>query len=99
MSRVLIQLFEITGQFDMHLRPELVLLQKTMMTAGVAPVDLAGPRHLDGNPVVRRWMTRELSPAARLAGRTGWARPVPPVGPGRPALRRQPRRAEAPEPP
>lgn len=68
MSRVLIQLFEITGQFDMHLRPELVLLQKTMMTAeGVArsiwpDLDI----WTAADPVVRRWMTRELSPAARL---------------------------------
>ena len=72
MSRVLIQLFEITGQFDMHLRPELVLLQKTMMTAeGVArsiwpDLDI----WTAADPVVRRWMTRELSPAARL-GRLG----------------------------
>jgi ubiquinone biosynthesis protein len=68
MSRVLIQLFEITGQFDMHLRPELVLLQKTMMTVeGVARSIWAD---LDiwaaADPVVRRWMTRELSPAARI---------------------------------
>ena len=68
MSRVLVQLFEITGQFDMHLRPELVLLQKTMMTAeGVArsiwpDLDI----WTAADPVVRRWMTRELSPAARL---------------------------------
>jgi ubiquinone biosynthesis protein len=72
MSRVLIQLFEITGQFDMHLRPELVLLQKTMMTAeGVArsiwpDLDIWAA----ADPVVRRWMARELSPAARL-GRLG----------------------------
>lgn len=69
MSRVLIQLFEITGQFDMHLRPELVLLQKTMMTAeGVArsiwpDLDI----WTAADPVVRRWMARELSPAARLS--------------------------------
>ena len=68
MSRVLVQLFEITGQFDMHLRPELVLLQKTMLTAeGVArsiwpDLDI----WTAADPVVRRWMTRELSPAARL---------------------------------
>lgn len=68
MSRVLTQLFEITALFQMRLRPELVLLQKTMMTVeGVA-------RRLDpdldiwaaADPVVRRWMTRELSPAAQV---------------------------------
>ena len=96
MSRVLIQLFEITGQFDMHLRPELVLLQKTMMTAeGVArsiwpDLDI----WTAADPVVRRWMTRELSPAARLtrlgeqAGRilsrlSALADPPPPCPPPR----------------
>src|SRR5262249_59328622 len=32
MARLLAQLFEITELFDMRLRPELVLLQKTMVT-------------------------------------------------------------------
>ncbi len=37
MSRVLQQLFDVTALFDMHLRPELVLLQRTMVTVeGVA---------------------------------------------------------------
>jgi ubiquinone biosynthesis protein len=67
MGRLLAQLFEITALFDMRLRPELVLLQKTMVTVeGVA-------RRIDANhdiwaaadPVVRRWIARELSPAAR----------------------------------
>ena len=68
MSRVLIQLFEITAIFDMHLRPELVLLQKTMMTVeGVAR--RICPEHdiwAAADPVVRRWMLRELSPAAKV---------------------------------
>ncbi|WP_421933569.1 2-polyprenylphenol 6-hydroxylase [Phenylobacterium sp.] len=67
MSRVLIQLFEITALFDMRLRPELVLLQKTMMTVeGVAR--RICPDHdiwAAADPVVRRWMLRELSPAAK----------------------------------
>jgi ubiquinone biosynthesis protein len=67
MSRVLIQLFEITALFDMKLRPELVLLQKTMMTVeGVAR--RICPDHdiwAAADPVVRRWMLRELSPAAK----------------------------------
>jgi ubiquinone biosynthesis protein len=68
MSRVLMQLFEITALYEMRLRPELVLLQKTMMT-----VEGVGRRiypHHDiwsaADPVVRRWMARELSPAARI---------------------------------
>ncbi len=69
MGRLLTQLFEITEAFDMRLRPELVLLQKTMVTVeGVA-------RRIDPNhdlwaasrPVVERWIRRELSPAAQLA--------------------------------
>jgi ubiquinone biosynthesis protein len=68
MSRLLTQLFEVTSLFEMRLRPELVLLQKTMVTVeGVA-------RRLDprldiwaaAEPVVRRWIARELSPTARL---------------------------------
>ena len=68
MGRLLAQLFEITALFEMRLRPELVLLQKTMVTVeGVA-------RRIDPNhdiwaaaePVVRRWITRELSPAAKV---------------------------------
>jgi ubiquinone biosynthesis protein len=68
MSRVLTQLFEITALFDMRLRPELVLLQKTMMTVeGVAR--RIYPDHdiwAAADPVVRRWMLRELSPAAQV---------------------------------
>ena len=67
MSRVLIQLFEITALFEMRLRPELVLLQKTMMTVeGVARrIDPEHDIWAAADPVVRRWMTRELSPATQ----------------------------------
>jgi ubiquinone biosynthesis protein len=68
MSRVLTQLFEITALYDMHLRPELVLLQKTMMTVeGVAR--RIYPEHdiwAAADPVVRRFMARELSPVTRV---------------------------------
>jgi ubiquinone biosynthesis protein len=68
MSRVLMQLFEITALYEMRLRPELVLLQKTMMTVeGVAR--RIQPDHniwAAADPVVRRWMARELSPTARI---------------------------------
>ncbi|MDX9998604.1 MAG: 2-polyprenylphenol 6-hydroxylase [Phenylobacterium sp.] len=67
MSRVLTQLFEITALFDMRLRPELVLLQKTMMTVeGVARrIDPEHDIWAAADPVVRRWMTRELSPVTQ----------------------------------
>ena len=67
MGRLLTQLFEVTALFDMHLRPELVLLQKTMVTVeGVArridpELDIWGA----AEPVVQRWILRELSPIAR----------------------------------
>src|SRR3954469_7835227 len=68
MSRVLTQLFEITALYEMRLRPELVLLQKTMMTVeGVARRIM--PDHniwSAADPVVRRWIARELSPVARI---------------------------------
>ena len=68
MSRVLLQLFEITALYEMRLRPELVLLQKTMMTVeGVAR--RIQPDHdiwTAADPVVRRWIARELSPLARI---------------------------------
>ena len=68
MSRVLLQLFEITDLFDMRLRPELVLLQKTMVQAeGVART--LDPRHnmwAAAAPVVETWMKRELGPEGMI---------------------------------
>ena len=68
MGRLLGQLFEITALFEMRLRPELVLLQKTMVTVeGVARrIDPGHDIWAAAEPVVRRWITRELSPAARV---------------------------------
>jgi ubiquinone biosynthesis protein len=67
MGRLLSQLFEITALFDMKLRPELVLLQKTMVTVeGVAR--RIHPNHdiwAAADPIARRWMLRELGPQAR----------------------------------
>ena len=70
MGRLLAQLFDITALFDMRLRPELVLLQKTMVTVeGVARrIDPATSIWDAADPVVRRWITRELSPTVRLRG-------------------------------
>lgn len=67
MGRLLAQLFEVTALFDMHLRPELVLLQKTMVTVeGVARrIDPEHDLWAAADPVVRRWIARELSPAAK----------------------------------
>jgi ubiquinone biosynthesis protein len=68
MGRLLGQLFEITALFDMHLRPELVLLQKTMVTVeGVARrIDPAHDIWAAARPVVERYVARELGPVARV---------------------------------
>lgn len=67
MGRLLGLLFEITSIFDMHLRPELVLLQKTMASVeGVARrIDVDHDIWQAARPVVERWIARELSPVAR----------------------------------
>ncbi|HEX7759702.1 MAG TPA: 2-polyprenylphenol 6-hydroxylase [Caulobacteraceae bacterium] len=78
MSRLLAQLFEITALFDMRLRPELVLLQKTMVTVeGVARrIDPGSDIWAAADPVVRRWIARELSPAVRVKSLMADARAV-----------------------
>ena len=68
MAKLLTLLFEVTGLFDMRTRPELLLLQKTMVVVeGVART--LDPR-LDiwttAEPVVREWIGRNLGPAGRL---------------------------------
>ncbi|MFT3728448.1 MAG: 2-polyprenylphenol 6-hydroxylase [Terricaulis sp.] len=66
MSRLLLQLFDVTHLFGMHLRPELVLLQKTMVQVeGVARA--LDPKHdmwTASRPIVERWVKRELGPEA-----------------------------------
>ncbi len=66
MSRLLLQLFDVSHMFGMHLRPELVLLQKTMVQVeGVARA--LDPRHdmwAASRPIVERWVERELGPEA-----------------------------------
>ncbi len=68
MARLLSQLFEVTELFDMKTRPELLLLQKTMVVVeGVA-------RMLDpklniwtaAEPVVKGWMEEQIGPRARI---------------------------------
>jgi ubiquinone biosynthesis protein len=68
MAKLLTLLFEVTALFDMRTRPELLLLQKTMVvTEGVAR--MLDPK-LDiwstSEPVVRDWLTRNLGPAGLL---------------------------------
>jgi ubiquinone biosynthesis protein len=64
MARVLLQLFDITRQFGMHLRPELILLQKTMVQVeGVArSIDPSHNIWQAAKPIVDRWTQREFGP-------------------------------------
>ena len=68
MARLLTLLFEVTGLFDMRTRPELLLLQKTMVVVeGVArSFDPKLDMWTTAEPVVREWMTRHLGPAGKL---------------------------------
>jgi len=68
MARLLTLLFEVTGLFDMRTRPELLLLQKTMVVVeGVArSFDPKLDMWSTAEPVVSEWMTRHLGPAGKL---------------------------------
>jgi ubiquinone biosynthesis protein len=68
MAKLLMLLFEVTGLFDMRTRPELLLLQKTMVV--VEGVGRGLDPKLDmwtvAEPVVREWIERHLGPAGQL---------------------------------
>ena len=70
MARLLMLLFEVTGLFDMRTRPELLLLQKTMVVVeGVArSLDPKLDMWSTAEPVVREWIERHLGPVGRLEG-------------------------------
>jgi ubiquinone biosynthesis protein len=78
MAKLLMLLFEVTGLFDMRTRPELILLQKTMVVVeGVA-------RSLDpqldmwkvAEPVVREWIERHLGAPGMIEGASEGVREV-----------------------
>ena len=79
MARLLTLLFEVTGLFDMRARPELLMLQKTMVVVeGVArSLDPRLDMWTTSEPVVREWIMRNAGPvgqfegAARAAGEAG----------------------------
>ncbi len=68
MAKLLTLLFEVTGLFDMRTRPELLLLQKTMVVAeGVArSLDPQLDMWKTAEPVVRQWIERHLGAGGRL---------------------------------
>ena len=68
MAKLLNLLFEVTSLFDMRTRPELLLLQKTMVVVeGVArSLDPGLDMWSTSDPVVRQWVERHLGPAGRI---------------------------------
>jgi ubiquinone biosynthesis protein len=68
MAKLLTLLFEITELFDMKTRPELVMLQKTMVVVeGVArTLDPKLDMWKTSEPVVRGWIERHLGPIGKL---------------------------------
>lgn len=68
MAKLLTLLFEVTSLFDMRTRPELLLLQKTMVVVeGVArTLDPKLDMWTTAEPVVREWIERHLGPIGRI---------------------------------
>ncbi len=68
MAQLLGQLFQYTEVFDMQTRPELLLLQKTMVVVeGVGrSLDPELNMWVVSEPVVKEWMEKELGAGARL---------------------------------
>ena len=86
MAKLLTLLLEVTGLFDMQTRPELILLQKTMVV--VEGVARGFDPKLDiwkvADPVVREWIERNLGPDRAHPGRDVRRRRARPGG-GKPA--------------
>ena len=88
MAKLLTLLLEVTGLFDMQTRPELILLQKTMVV--VEGVARGFDPKLDiwkvADPVVREWIERNLGPLGRIQGAMSGAGELGRVMSGLPAI-------------
>lgn len=88
MAKLLSLLLEVTGLFDMRTRPELILLQKTMVV--VEGVARAFDPKLDiwttADPVVREWIARNLGPLGKIEGAVHGAGALGRVLSGLPAI-------------
>ncbi len=88
MAKLLTLLLEVTGLFDMRTRPELILLQKTMVV--VEGVARSFDPKLDiwkvADPVVREWIERNLGPVGRIEGALAGAGELGYVLSGLPAI-------------
>ena len=88
MAKLLTLLFEVTAIFDMETRPELLLLQKTMVV--VEGVARGFDPHLDiwttAEPVVREWIERNLGPIGRIEGAVSGASDLGKIFAGLPGI-------------
>ncbi|MCP3462248.1 2-polyprenylphenol 6-hydroxylase [Bradyrhizobium sp. CCGUVB23] len=88
MAKLLTLLLEVTGLFDMQTRPELILLQKTMVV--VEGVARGFDPKLDiwktADPVVREWIAQNLGPVGRIQGAMSGAGELGRVLAGLPAI-------------
>jgi ubiquinone biosynthesis protein len=88
MAKLLSLLLEVTGLFDMRTRPELILLQKTMVV--VEGVARGFDPKLDiwstADPVVREWIARNLGPLGKIEGAVAGAGELGRLLSGLPAL-------------
>ncbi len=68
MARLLTQLFEVTGQFNMVTQPQLLLLQKTMVVVEGVARTLNPELNMwkTAEPVVRVWIERKLGPIGKI---------------------------------
>lgn len=65
-GKLLGQLFETTGRFNMHTQPQLILLQKTMVTAEGVALNLNPDINMwdVSKPIIEKWVSENLSPVA-----------------------------------
>jgi ubiquinone biosynthesis protein len=88
MARLLTLLLEVTGLFDMRTRPELILLQKTMVV--VEGVARGFDPKLDiwriSEPVVREWIERNLGPIGRIQSAAAGASDLARIATGLPMI-------------
>ncbi|HBF55210.1 MAG TPA: ubiquinone biosynthesis protein UbiB, partial [Afipia sp.] len=88
MAKLLSLLLEVTGLFDMRTRPELIMLQKTMVVVeGVARgFDPKLDIWTTADPVVREWIARNLGPLGKIEGAVNGAGDLGKVLAGLPAI-------------
>ncbi len=76
MAKLLMQLFQVTAQFDMPVQPSLLLLQKTMLMAeGLGRnLDASVNMWMIARPLIEDWIIQNRGPDARLVAGMNQAR-------------------------